>query len=240
MGTCLDYGHSFAIHKNKKRGPININTPRFEIKSRCVIKNLANNREYVFYQGPTMKSEITFGEGILFKRKDNYNFTPIFGEKELILLRYGSVKFKGRNEEKRNFTGWGKKGMHLIEKKINKLPSSDEIFDNVINGKRIIAKVSFVKNNIKTTLEFPIETINCDYKRRLWQVDTGLVFFPNKIKAVGKGVVFKSYLTYVAFNNRNKKDGLYSSVNFIISEDEEKKDEIFIRKSNIDIMVYKD
>lgn len=224
IDTCIDYGNSFIINHKLEN-----NAPRFEIKSHCNIKNLKTNIEQNFYQGPTMKSEITFGEKKLFLEKNNYNFTPVFGGAQLLLFRYGSIRVKDKYVWKRKKSLWGKEKIFVKEKKIKRISSIDEILNSIINGDRIIARINFRQNNFEVTLEFPVETINCNYKRKLWQVDTGLIFFPDKIQTE---INFYPYLTYVAFNNRND-----SYVNFIIQGDEKRKDEIILRKCNINFMI---
>ena len=225
--TCIDYGNSFIINQNSKT-----NSPRFEIKSYCKIKNLINNIEQNFYQGPTMKSEITFGEKKLFLDKDNYNFTSVYGDTQLFLFRYGSIKVRNRYVDKRKNNIWGKIKIFIKEKKSRMISSVDDIFNNIMNGNRIIAKIDFEQNNFKVILEFPVETINCDYRKKQWQVDTGPVFFPSKIE---KEAIYNPYLTYVAFNNKIKNYGL---VNFIIEGDEKRKDKVILKKCSINFMVY--
>lgn len=225
--TCIDYGNSFIINHDSKT-----NSPRFEIKSYCKIKNLKTKIDQKFYQGPTMKSEITFGEEKLFLEKDNYNFTPVYGEIQLFLFRYGSIKVKNRYVDKRKNNIWGKIKIFIKEKKIKRIFSIDEILNSIINGDRIIARINFRQNNFEVILEFPVETINCDYKRKLWQVDTGLIFFPDKIQTE---IIFKPYLTYVAFNNKNN---YYGIINFIVERDKRIKDKIILKKCNVNFMIY--
>ena len=226
LETCLDYGNSFIINNH-----LSSNAPRFEIKSCCYIKNMSNGRNDIFYQGPTMKSEITFGKKNLFMKKDNYDFTPVFGENQILLFRCGSKKVKNKYVKKKDVNPWGKRKIYKKEKKTNILSSFEEIFNSIMSGKRIIAQIEFEKNNVRIILEFPVETINCCDNKKVWQVDTGPVFFPDKIETE---VNFKPYLTHVAFNNYN------NNVNFIIEGDKERKDETILIRSNIKLMSYND
>ena len=77
---CLDYGRSFIC--NTATG----NAVRFWVESRTILHDDQAGTKLVIYQCGSCKSERTFAEKNLLA-EDNYDFMPIYGGEDLLILR---------------------------------------------------------------------------------------------------------------------------------------------------------
>ena len=223
--TYIDYNRSFITQSNSDKSP---NSPTFLVKSSCKVVDLKTNEEQIFYQGPTMKSENMYVKTGLFKEgKNRYDFTIIYGAKEKLIIRNsseGNLKLSKKIRQRKSIPN-DVKLYFQIRKNIGKfIYSYKDVYQCIKKGQNIIGQIEFEIKRKIIILEFPIETMNCCDKRKLWQVDTGPILFPyfKKENIISKDrFIDNIYLSYISFNSfaMEKKSKDSSSVNLAIVRD---------------------
>jgi len=192
----FDYGKSFIIIEGKGD-----NTPRFQIEAKCTIDNEITYNDY--YLCASCGGENTFAETHLFETNRPFKFIPIFGDKQVMILRSFKYFLEEEIEAYRriyeiNKLWTGKIGFIKEVYTRELLDTSQKIRFVVKEGKRMMARICFRENSLNATLDFPIKTINiCKDK---WQVDTGLVLFPD-MEQIRLNEIIHLNPAYVAFNN---------------------------------------
>jgi hypothetical protein len=216
---CLNYGRSFL------RGTKAFNNVRFWIESRTTIINEATETVQTFYQCASCKSENTFGEKDLFYA-DNYDFLPIFGghraENLLIFRRHARLNADYRSQVKSEDV-WGKPNLQLREaKKATPLDTWEKIRDTTAAGTPIVSRTTIrnAKTKLRATIECPVKTMNISLDKKMYQVDTGPIAFPDLAKPAQPLIGCLS-LAFVVFNAPHFADFVIEQPTPVIEKEKE-------------------
>lgn len=208
----LDYGRSFINTK------MVANSPRFWVESRCRISdpNAGTTREY--HQCGSCKSENTFAEKDLFK-EDNYDFLPIFSERELLIFRRHSRYTPRYREVRAVEDGWGGTILDLHTCKGRVLRNPQEVFEAMSAGKMMVGQTELrdEKTGRTAVLEYPIKTINWHRDKKIWQVDTGPVLLPD-LSVTADEWAQTLELAYIAFRTGDWADFVVEQPTPIVEE----------------------
>lgn len=194
---CIDYGRSFLCNTAE------FNSVRMWIESRTIITNIKSGESTVYYQGASCKSENTFGERDLFY-KDNYDFLPIFGEgKVLVFRRHANKRGDSYRTIKKMEEMWGANPVLQMPaaKVVTVLDSFEKIRDATAAGIPIVTQTEFHndKTGLRAIIEAPCKTMNISHPKKMYQVDTGPIVFPDLSKKYGVQIDCLS-LAFIAFN----------------------------------------
>jgi hypothetical protein len=216
---CLNYGRSFL------RGTKAFNNVRFWIESRTTIINEATETVQTFYQCASCKSVNTFGEKDLFYA-DNYDFLPIFGghraENLLIFRRHARLNADYRSQVKSEDV-WGKPNLQLREaKKATPLDTWEKIRDTTAAGTPIVSRTTIrnAKTKLRATIECPVKTMNISLDKKMYQVDTGPIAFPDLAKPAQPLIGCLS-LAFVVFNAPHFADFVIEQPTPVIEKEKE-------------------
>lgn len=210
------------------------NAVRFSIEAQTSIIDERNNQTIDYYVSSPMQRENTFAVPPLFdvSTRNNADFIPVFDStgKHVVLFRRWAEARPGAYRQTATATEvWGEPMFKLHEQHhIRRLQNFIDIANASAEGFPILARVKVWNENdarLYSYIEFPVKTLNVissfspEYaeclvgKTRCWQVDTGLVLFPDleqydsyepKINSLG--------LAYIAFNT-------FDSVDVVIDEE---------------------
>ena len=207
---CLDYGLSFLCNPSPK------NAVRFWIESRTTLIDLPsvghshvapNGRAGTsteFYQCASCKSENTFAETDLFQ-EDNYDFLPVFGGKDaedLLVFRRPARLSERYREITKSEEVWGKPILKLREgQHVRVLDTWEAIHEATAAGVPIVSQTE-IRNpdtNLRAIIECPVKTMNVSLERKMYQVDTGPIAFPDLSRRSDPLIDIFS-LAFIAFN----------------------------------------
>ena len=194
------------------------------IESRTTIIDPQAGTTTVYYQGASCKSENTFGEEDLFY-KDNYDFLPIFGDgKVLVFRRKANQPAEGYRTIKKMEEMWGANPvMYLpVPEVVTQLDTFEKIRDATAEGLPIVTQTEF-KNpdtGLKAIIECPCKTMNISHPRKLYQVDTGPVAFPDLSKRYDVQIDCLS-LAFMAFNKPDFSDFVIEAPTAIVKDEKE-------------------
>ena len=195
MMTPLDYGRSFLIGKGPE------NEVRFWVESRTRITDGDEGKGEYYIQVGSCKSEDTFAQRELFY-KDNYDFLPIFGPKYGIIFRrkaWLNTNYKSCLEVK---DMWGGQRYHLVDAgSFEELLTNEAIIGATHRFSPIVAQTEIwdTDTGFQAIIEYPIKTMNTNPQKKLYQVDTGPIAFPDLSRVYERHVEGIS-LAFVAFN----------------------------------------
>lgn len=195
--SCIDYGQSFFCNTAE------FNSVRMWIESRTTIIDSKSGKNSVYYQGASCKSENTFGESDLFY-KDNYDFLPIFGEGQvLVFRRHVNNRGEGYKSTKKMEEMWGGNPVIYtpIPKVVTELGAFEEIRDATAAGIPIVTQTEFQNDEtgLRAIIEAPCKTMNISHPKKMYQVDTGPVAFPDLSKKYDAQIKSLN-LAFIAFN----------------------------------------
>lgn len=195
--TCIDYGRSFLCNTAE------FNSVRMWIESRTIITNIKSGESTVYYQGASCKSENTFGERDLFY-KDNYDFLPIFGEgKVLVFRRHANKRGENYRTIKKMEEMWGANPVLRMPaaEVVTVLDSFEKIRDATAAGIPIVTQTEFQNDEtgLRAVIEAPCKTMNISHTKKMYQVDTGPIAFPDLSKKYGVQIDCLSP-AFIAFN----------------------------------------
>lgn len=193
--NCLDYGTSFLCN------PAAFNSVRFWIESRTTIFDDQGGTAVEFYQCASCKSENTFGEKDLLY-EDNYDFLPIFGGDNLLIFRRKARLNENYRQVTRAEEVWGQPILKLREgRQVMLLEAWEEIRDTTAAGVPIVSQTEFENSGtgLRAVIECPVKTMNISIDKRMYQVDTGPVAFPDLTKRYERLIECLS-LAFVVFN----------------------------------------
>lgn len=199
----IDYGGSFYCNTAE------FNSVRMWIESRTVIINEKSGKEHIYYQGASCKSENTFGEKDLFY-KDNYDFLPIFGDGKVLVFRRHATK---RGDRYRTISAmedmWGADPVIYTPAPefVEELDTWEKIRDATATGIPVVSRTEFSNpdTGLKAVVECPVKTMNISYPKKMYQVDTGPVAFPDISKNYDPQIDCLS-LAFLAFNTDSFTD----------------------------------
>jgi hypothetical protein len=193
--NCLDYGQSFINTVG------NGNAPRFWLESRCRLIDNTNGSATDYYQCGSCKSEHTFAEKDLFLNP-NYDFLPVFGEEHAAIFRRHAYHNDNYVEYKETKDCWGGVLFEVQEADpVQVLDSNEKILRATRKCLPIVTQTEIWDANtrMRTIIECPVKTMNMDENACIYQVDTGIVLFPDLSKRYDPQIEGFS-LAYVAFN----------------------------------------
>ena len=203
QSKCIDYGRSFLCNTAE------FNSVRMWIESKTTITDNNSGKSTIYYQGASCKSENTFGESDLFY-KNNYDFLPIFGEgKVLVFRRFANKQGEGYRSIKKMEDMWGANPVLYmpVADVITELDSFEKIRDATVSGIPIVTQTEFQNNEtgLRAVIEAPCKTMNISHTKKMYQVDTGPIAFPDLSKKYGVQIDCLS-LAFIAFNTDHFAD----------------------------------
>jgi hypothetical protein len=193
--NCLDYGLSFINSVG------NGNAPRFWVESRCRLIDDTDGSFNDYYQCGSCKSEHTFAEKDLFINP-NYDFLPVFSEEYIAVFRRHAYRNDNYVEYRPAKDYWAGPLFDLQEASpVQALDSNAAIFEATRKCLPIVThtEIADVSTNQRAIIECPVKTMNIDEKADIYQVDTGIVLFPDLSKRYNPQIETFN-LAYVAFN----------------------------------------
>jgi hypothetical protein len=218
QSKCIDYGRSFFCNTAE------FNSVRMWIESRTTIIDTKSGKSTIYYQGASCKSENTFGESELFY-KDNYDFLPVFGDGKVLVFRRRVNK---RGEEYRTIKKmdemWG--GTPVIytpvSNVITELDTFEKIRDATAAGIPIVTQTEFenIETGLRAVIEAPCKTMNISHPKKMYQVDTGPIAFPDLSKRYDIQIDCLS-LAFIAFNQNHFADFVIEAPTSIFEGDKE-------------------
>jgi hypothetical protein len=231
----IDYAHSFICTTGN-----NINAVRFSIEARTSIVDERDKLNQIvdYYLSSPMLREYTFQSPPLFIGDgENGDFIPVFdstGINYVLFRRWPEVRPDAYRQVVSPGEAWGtpifrfRRQRHLRE-----LKTFSDIAYATAEGFPILARVKIWSQSIPglyAYLEFPVKTMNvipasttafvdCKAgKLRCWQVDTGLVLFPDLDQYDSYGSKISSLsLAHIAFNT-------FASVDLAVDEEKPNRD----------------
>lgn len=215
----LDYGLSFLCN------PSPANAVRFWIESRTTVVDDSTGQRVEFYQCASCKSEHTFAEKDLFQA-DNYDFLPIFGGEEAgdLLIFRRPVRLSERYREvTRSEDVWGKPILKLREgHPVQVLDTWEAIRDATAAAVPIVTQteIANAETGLRAIIECPVKTMNVSLERRMYQVDTGPVAFPDLSRRFDPWIDCL-HLAFVAFNAPHFADFVIEQPTPVIEDEKE-------------------
>lgn len=192
---CLDYGLSFICNTAK------FNSVRFWIESRTRVIDDEAGMSWEFYQCASCKSENTFGEKDLFL-PDNYDFLPVLGGSEWLIFRRPARLSENYRRIQPASELWGEPQLRLrYANKTILLDSWEKIRDCTAAGAPIVSQTELMSDatRLRAVIECPVKTLNVSVDRRMYQVDTGPLVWPDLSKRYER-MIDCLRLAFVAFN----------------------------------------
>ncbi len=215
--SCLDYRRSFIC------GTSDLNSVRFLIESRTTIIDCATEERHVFYQCASCKSENTFGETDLFLA-DNYDFLPILGDGHwLIFRRHAQADPERYRQTIESPNAWGEPTLLLHEGiNVQVLDTWEAIRTATAQGLPLVSQTELMNQDtsLKAVIECPVKTMNISIDKRMYQVDTGPIAFPDLTRTTVPVIDCLS-LAFVAFNQDNFADFVIEQPTPLMRNEEE-------------------
>ena len=214
---CLDYGLSFVC------GTAAFNSVRFWVESRTTIFDDKTGTATEYCQCASCKSENTFGERDLFY-KDNYDFLPILGDGRWLIFRRPARLSANYRQIRKVEEVWGVMNMKLREAApVTVLDSWEKIRDATAAGLPIVTQTEIqnVESGLRAVIECPVKTMNISHDKRMYQVDTGPIAFPNLTKRFDPQIDCLS-LAFIVFNAPNFADFVIEQPTTVVEDGVEK------------------
>jgi hypothetical protein len=216
---CLDYGRSFICHKGESAAS---NAVRFQVESRTLLLDDKGGVLETFYQCASCKSENTFAEKDLFA-KDNYDFMPIFGGGRVLIFRR-TARLNPRYRDVRKVEDvWGVPILKLHPADpVTELDTWEKIRDATDAALPLVTRTELhdEKTGRRAVIECPTKTMNIEPKRKMYQVDTGPIAYPDLSKEYDPTIECLS-LAFIAFNAPHFADFVVEQPTPILEEGKE-------------------
>ncbi len=192
----LDYGRSFICHEAPE------NSVRFWIESRTRVLDEKTGSSTDYYQCGSCKSEDTFAEKNLLV-EDNYDFLPIFGDGQvLIFRRHAFVDQRYRTITSSEDILWGPPRLVLKQAdRLKELVGYDQVHQATAAATPIVTQTELwnAEQGLRAIIECPTKTLNISQTKRVYQVDTGPVAYPDLSRRHDPEIGTLS-LAFVVFN----------------------------------------
>jgi hypothetical protein len=172
---CLDYGRSFIVNS------ASFNAVRFWVESRTVVYDDAAGTSHEFLQCGSCKSENTFGAKDLFF-KDNYDFLPILGGDQWLIFRRPAGLSDRYRQLRTTAESWGPPELKLRRAgKVSLLETWEQVRDKSAAAIPIVSQTQLKHpdTGLRAMIECPVKTLNLSLDRRMYQVDTGPIAYPD-------------------------------------------------------------
>jgi len=193
--TPLDYGRSFICNTAE------FNAVRFWVESRTRIVDDNAGTWNDYYQCGSCKSEHTFAERDLF-HKDNYDFVPILGGDTWLIFRRTVGESDGYRTVSTTDDLWGDPILKLREaSEVTVLDTWEMIRDATAAAIPIVTQTEIAnpETGLRAIIECPTKTMNISMAKKLYQVDTGPVAYPD-LKERRDPEIDCLSMAFVAFN----------------------------------------
>ena len=192
----LDYGRSFITHTAA------FNAVRFWVESRTRIIDERTGSHRDYYQCGSCKSERTFAEKDLFI-EDNYDFLPIVsGSDDLLVFRRHARTTDRYRDVAKVDRYWGPPTLKLrTAPQVREVGDWEAIRTATAAAAPIVAQTEIAneETGLRAIIEYPVKTMNIGLDKKLYQVDTGPVAYPDLAKRHTPDIACLS-LAFVAFN----------------------------------------
>jgi len=191
----LDYGLSFICHGAA------FNSVRFWVESRTRIVDPAAGLWTDYYQCASCKSEHTFAERDLLQ-EDNYDFLPIFGGGDVLVFRRPVRLSDHYRTVSKCEELWGQPILKLQEAgAVTELETWEEIRDATADAAPIVTQTEIenADTGTRAIIECPTKTMNISLDKKMYQVDTGPVAFPDLTKPYDRPIACLG-LAFIVFN----------------------------------------
>jgi hypothetical protein len=213
---CLDYGRSYVC------GTAAFNAVRFRVESRTTIIDKAGAAT-VYYQCASCKSENTFAKRDLFP-KDNYDFLPILGEGLWLIFRRPARLSETYRQVRKVEEVWGVPRMKLqAADEVTLLDTWEKIRDATAAGVPLVTQTELAdeKTGLRAVIECPTKTMNISLDKKMYQVDTGPIAYPDLAKPYKPQINCLS-LAFVAFNAPHFADFVVEQPTPVIEKGQER------------------
>jgi hypothetical protein len=173
--TVLDYSRSFVTFVTKPRQ--GDNTARIQIDACCHVSGWGPEKTY--YLIAPCRSELMYRDGQLFQMP-NYEFSGIFAEDELVLLRTHWTSDAEAPEYARVTDRFERVSIDPVRMDAEPLRAVGDIVSATLANRRMVARTTIRHDATGATavLEYPIKTMNVTTAPEQFQVDTGPLIVP--------------------------------------------------------------
>jgi hypothetical protein len=214
---CLDYARCFLC------GTAPMNNVRFWVESRTTIFDDKARSATVFYQCASCKSENTFGEKDLFVA-DNYDFLPIFGGGHWLIFRRPARISPNYRKTYKSTQLWGEPRLILHDApQVTRLDTFERIREATAAGLPIVTQTEIgnSKTGLRAVIECPVKTMNISLLKKMYQVDTGPIAFPDLGKRF-EALVDCLSVAFVVFNAPHFADFIIEQPTAVMEAGKEK------------------
>ncbi len=209
----LDYGRSFICHSAE------FNSVRFWVESRT---RLCGDETVDFHQCASCKSEDTFAAKNLFY-EENYDFLPVFGGEDVLIFRRPAGLSDRYRQVCKAREVWGPPMFRLREASgVRELRGWRDIRKATVAGLPIISQTEIQdpSTGLRAIVECPVKTMNLSPKRRMYQVDTGPLCYPD-LSQHHEPVISGLSLAFLAFNSESGTDFILERPTKVAGDDRE-------------------
>ncbi len=213
----LDYGLSFICNTAA------FNAVRFWVESRTRIIDAASGTWVDYYQCGSCKSEHTFAERDLFMQ-DNYDFLPILGGDSWLIFRRPARLSETYRTIKSVQDMWGPPELRLREaSEATVLETWEQIRDATADATPIVTQTELWDEDtgLRAIIECPTKTMNVSLDKRLYQVDTGPIAYPDLSRNYEPQIDCLR-LAFIAFNAPHFADFVVEQPTPVVVDGEEK------------------
>lgn len=213
----LDYGRSFITHAAA------FNAVRFWVESRTRIFDSQTGSHRDYYQCASCKSEHTFAKKGLFN-EDNYDFLPIVSGEDLLVFRRHARLTDSYRDVAKTTRYWGPPTLKVrTAPRVKELENWESIRNATAAATPIVAQteISHADTGLRAIIEYPVKTMNISLDKKLFQVDTGPIAYPDLTKRQTPEITALS-LAFVAFNAPDFADFVVEQPTPVVEEGEEK------------------
>ncbi len=198
----LDYGRSFICHEAPE------NSVRFWIESRTRILDEQKGGWTDYYQCGSCKSEDTFATKHLLV-EENYDFLPIFGDGQILIFRrHAFVDQRYRTTTGSEEILWGPPRLVLKQAdQVRELVGYDQIHEATAAATPLVTQTELWNSELglRAIIECPTKTMNISQIKKVYQVDTGPVAYPDLSRRHDPEIDALS-LAFVVFNTPDFAD----------------------------------
>lgn len=215
--SCLDYSRCFIC------GTSPVNSLRLWVESRTTVFDDRQGTTTEYYQCASCKSEDTFAERNLFY-PDNYDFLPIYGDRKWLIFRRHARITPGYRRIQVLEEVWGIPELKLARAAAARpLDSWEAIREATAAAVPIVAQTELTseETGLRAVIECPVKTINISLEKRMYQVDTGPVAFPDLSRRYDEPIDCLS-LAFIAFNAADFADFVIEQPTPVIEDGLEK------------------
>lgn len=216
LSMVCDYSRSYVTFRSRK---VHANLARLQIESRCLLLDAQGAVEEEFFQYASCKSEDEYVENKLFL-DPNYDFSGVFSREKYVIFRAGSPAPANRPYAERGRALERFKDLIFQVKAargVETLANPTDIVKATVAGFPLVGRTEIhdQASGRRAVLEYPIKTMNVQDERRLYQLDTGPIVFPDiqgvqTTDATGKNeptaLVDLLELAYIAFNRPDRAE----------------------------------